>query len=93
MCSDKRFLTFDDGSLNGTHWTCYILKENISVCFDSFGVQPHKFLLRQLPKSILSHFFKKRDIHSKLYGSFCLYIFHMIERMNYYDAILKMYFG
>ena len=34
-----------------------------------------------------------QDIGSKLCGSYCLYFFFLIERMNYYDTILKMYFG
>ena len=38
--SDKGFVIVDDGSLNGTHWTCFIIKDNKSFYFDSFGDQP-----------------------------------------------------
>ena len=31
-------------------------------------------------------------MNSKLCGSYCLYFFYLIERMNYYDTILKMSF-
>ena len=43
--SDKRFVNIDNGSQGGTHWTCFILKDNTSYYFDSFGVQPDNFYL------------------------------------------------
>ena len=91
--SDKGFVNIDNGSMGGTHWTCFIVKDNKSYYFDSFGGQPDKFLLSQLRKPILCHNYKIQDINSKLCGSYCLYFFYLIERMNYYDAILKMYFN
>ena len=90
--SDKGFVNIDDGRLGGTHWTCFILKDNKSFYFDSFGVQPDKFLLKQLPKPIIYHNYKIQDINSRLCGSYCLYFFYLIERMKYYDAILKLVF-
>ena len=36
--------------MGGTHWTCFVLEDNISYYFDSFGCQPNNFLLQQLPK-------------------------------------------
>ena len=91
--SDKGFSNIDNGSQGGTHWTCFCIKDNKSYYFDSFGGQPDKFILKQLPKPILRHNSKIRDINSKLCGSYCLYFFYLIERMNYYDTILEMYFG
>ena len=90
--SDKGFVNIDDGRLNGTHWCAFYIKDNKSYYFDSFGGQPDKFLLKQLPKPIIYHNYKIQDIKSKLCGSYCLYFFFLIERMNYYDAVLKMYF-
>ena len=91
--SDKVFVNRDNGSRGGTHWTCFIVKDNkSSFCFDSFGGQPDKFLLRQLPKPIKYHNYKLQDMNSKLCGSFCLVFFYLIERMNYYDTILKLVF-
>ena len=90
--SDRGFVNLDDGRLLGTHWTCFIVKDNESYYFDSFGGAPDKFFLNQLPKPIFYHNYKIQDINSKLCGSYCLYFFYLIERMNYYDAILKMYF-
>ena len=91
--SDKGFVNIDDGSQNGTHWTCFILQDNKSFYFDSFGGQPGKFFLNQLPKPMIYHNFKIQDINSNLCGSYCLYFFYLIERMKYYDTILKMYFN
>ena len=34
-----------------------------------------------------------QDINSRLCGSYCLKFFSLIERMNRYDTISKMYFG
>ena len=90
--SDKGFVNIDNGSQRGTHWTCFIVKDNKSFYFDSFGGQPDKFLLKQLAKPIIYHNYKIQDINSKLCGSYCLYFFYLIERMNYYDTILKLVF-
>ena len=90
--SDKGFVNIDNGSQGGSHWTCFYIKDNKSFYFDSFGGAPDKFLLNQLPKPIMYHNYKIQDINSQLCGSYCLYFFYLIERMNYYDTILKVYF-
>ena len=91
--SDRGFVNIDNGSQGGSHWTCFIIKDNKSYYFDSFGGAPDKFLLKQLHRPIINHNYKIQDIDSKLCGSYCLYLFYLIDRMNYYDAILKMYFN
>ena len=88
--SARGFVNIDDGSQGGTHWTAFYVKSNKSFYFDGFGGQPDKFLLNQLPKPIIYHNYKIQDINSKLCGSFCLYFLYLIERVNYYNAILKM---
>ena len=90
--SDKGFVNIDNGSRGGTHWTCFIVKDYKSFYFDSFGGAPDKFLLNQLPKPIIYHNYKIQDINSKLWGSCSLYFLYLIERMSYYDCILKIYF-
>ena len=90
--SDRGFVNIDNGSQGGTHWNCFIVKDNKSYYFDSFGVQPDKCLLKQLPKPIIYHNYKIQDINSHLFGSYCLYCFDLIERMKYYDVVLKIYF-
>ena len=90
--SDRGFVNIDNGYQGGTHWTCFYIKDKKSYYFDSFGVQPDKFLLKQLPKPIIYHNYKIQDINSELCGSYCLYFFYLIERMNYYDTILKLVF-
>ena len=67
------------------------MKDKMSNYFDSFGGAPDKFLLNQLTKPILYNY-KKQDKNSKLCCSYCLYFLYLIERMNYHDDILKMYF-
>ena len=89
--SNKGIVNIDDGSVNGTHWTCFITKHKKSYYFDSFCGQPDKFSLNQIPKPIYQNY-KIEDKISKLCGSYCLYFIYLIEGMNYYDYILKMCF-
>ena len=67
--SDKTFVNIDDGSQGATHWTCFIVKDNKSFYFDSFGGQPGNFILIQLHKPIIYHNYKIQEINSKLCGS------------------------
>ena len=90
--SDRGFVNIDNGSQGGTHWTCFIVKDNKSYYSDSFGRQLDKFLLNQLPKPILYHNYKIQEKNSRSCGSYCLYIFYLNERMNYYDVVLKLVF-
>ena len=64
--SDKGFVNIDNGSQGGSDWCAFYLKNNKSFYFDSFGGQPDKFLLKQLPKLIIYHNCKIQDINSKL---------------------------
>ena len=70
--SDKGFVNIYNGSQVGTNWTCFIKKNNQLFCSDSFGSQPDKFLINQLPKPIIYHNYKIKDIISNLCGSNCL---------------------
>ena len=90
--SDKSFVNIDNGSQGGTHWTCFYIKDNKPYYFDSFGGQPDNFLLKQLPKPIIYHNYETQHINSKLCGSYCLYFFYLIERVNYLDTVLKLVF-
>ena len=90
--SDKGFVNIDNGYRGGTHCTCFIVKDKKSFYFDSFRGQPYKFLLKQLRKPITYHNYKIQDITSKVCGSYCLYFFFLVERMNYYDAVSKLVF-
>ena len=55
---DKGFVCIDKGSKGCSHSTCFTVKDNKSFYFDSFGGQPYKCLLNQLPKPILYHYYK-----------------------------------
>ena len=58
ICSDKGFVNIDNGSMGGTHWTCFIVKHNKSFYFDSFGGAPDKFLIKHLSRPIIYHNYK-----------------------------------
>ena len=51
----KGFINIDVGPQGGTHWYCFITKDNKAHLFDSFEGQPDKFLLNHLPKPISYH--------------------------------------
>ena len=53
--SDKDFNDIDNGSMGGSHWSCFYIKDNKSFYFDSFGTTPDNFLLKQLPKPVICH--------------------------------------
>ena len=78
-----------DRNSGGSHRCAFHVKNNESFYFDLFGGQPVVFL-NQLSKPITYHNYKIQDIKSKLCGPHCLYFFHLVEKMKYYDAILKM---
>ena len=60
--SDRKFVNIDDGSLKGSQWTCFIVKDNESFYYDSFGGSPDKFLLNLIPKPKTYHNYKIQDI-------------------------------
>ena len=53
--SDERFVNIDNGSQGSSHGTCFHVKDNKTYYFDSFGGQPDKILLNQLPKPVMYH--------------------------------------
>ena len=67
--SDRGFVNIDNGFQGGSHWTCFIVKDNKSYYFDSFGGAPDIFLLNQLAKPKIYHNYKIQHINSKLCGS------------------------
>ena len=91
ITTNKGLVNKDNGSMGGNHWTCFYIKDNKPFYFDSFSAQPDKFL-KQSPKPITFHNYENKDINSKLCVTYCLYFFYLIERMEYYDAVLKLYF-
>ena len=68
--SDKSFVLLDIGSQGGTHWICFIVKDNKSYYFGNFGGKLDKFSLNQLPKPILYRNYETQGINSKLCGSY-----------------------
>ena len=87
---DNGFINKDNGSMGGTHWNIFIVKDNKSFYCDSFGGASDKLLLNQTTKPITHHNYKVQDIKSNFCGSNCLYLFFFIERMKYCDTFLKM---
>ena len=60
-----------------------------SFYFDSFGGTLDKFLLKKLPKPEIFPNFKVQGFRNNLCVSYCLYFFYLLEKITYYDAILK----
>ena len=68
--------------MDGTHWCCFTKKDKKAFYFDSFGGQPDKFVLIQLPKQIIYHNYKIQAINSKICGTNCSFFFFN-ERLHY----------
>ena len=39
---NKGYVNIENGSMGGTHWTCFHKKDKKSYCFDAFGGQVKK---------------------------------------------------
>ena len=44
LTTEKGFVSIDNSSLGGTHWTCFHTKNHISFHFVSLGGQPDKLI-------------------------------------------------
>ena len=93
LYSGRVFVNTDNAFQAGTHWVRSIIKDNKIYYLDGFGDQSGILLLNRLPKPKKYQNYKTQDVNSKLCGPYCLYFFYLIERMNSYDTILKLYFG
>ena len=82
----------ENGFQGGTHWRAFHIEDNKSYYFDSFGGSPDNYLLNQLPEPVIFHNYKNQDVNSKKCGTYCLYFFYLMERFNYYDAVLNKSF-
>ena len=71
LYSDRGFVNIVNGSVGGTHWVCFYIKDNKSLFLISFGGATDKLLLNQLPKPVIFHIYKIQDMNSKLCGSYC----------------------
>ena len=78
---DKRFVSVDNGSIGGTHGTCFYIKNNKSFYDDWFGRPLDNVLIQQLPKSTTFHKYEFQHIHSISCGVFCLDFFYLKERI------------
>ena len=85
-------VNIDNGEQGGTDWNCFLVNKDGSFYFDSFGGNPDKFLRQQLPRPMIVNKYKIQNFDNMLCGSYCLYFFYLMERMNFYDTILKLDF-
>ena len=89
--SDKGFISIDNGGMGGSHWIrSFLQKIQKSFYFDSFAGQPDEFSLQKFAKPKVYHIFELQDINSRLGGKYRFYFFYLIERLNYFDGVLKI---
>ena len=79
--------------MGATHWTQFHIKSETLFYFDSPGGPLYTFLLQQLTKAIFFPIFNIQDKISQLRGKICLQFFYQIKGTDFYDAVLKTYFG
>ena len=83
--SYKYFVNIENGTIGGSHWTDFYVKNIRSFFFDCFGESVVKFILNQLLKTNKYHKNKYQIFNRNFCGTYCLYFFYLylIERMNY----------
>ena len=53
-----------------------------SYLISLLGGAPNSYIQQQIPKTITFHNFKSKKIKSKLCGTYCLYFFYLLEKMD-----------
>ena len=77
ITKDKRFVNIDNGSMGGSHWTCFHIKiTDFFTLIHLVDSQTIIFKQLQYPKTFQS--FKIEVIISRLYRVHCLYFFYLI---------------
>ena len=88
--TNNGFVNIDNGTMGGIHWVCFYKKFRKSNYFVSFGGPTNISVLKQLPEPITFPNLKSQDTKSRLCGKYCLHFLHRLERLVYYDALMKM---
>ena len=91
-------VNLDDSDGKGTHHICYWLdlKNNIKICFDSFGVAPPTELIDYLKRFDKQNILYSTYVIQKLNETNCselsLYILHELNKGNKFtDTVLDVY--
>ena len=76
--TDKGFAKIDNGSHGGKHWDYFLVKDNNSFFFDSFGGAPGKFF-KQLPKQKIYNIYKTYERYKFSNMSILLLVFFLFN--------------
>ena len=82
-------MEIDNEQMGGTHWTCCYMEDIESLYFDLVGWPPDNFYFIFLPKAITFCSYNTQVMYTCLCGTYSLYFFHLIERMDAYNTVLK----
>ena len=76
----------------GTHWTCWIKKQNTFCYFDSFGVQPPREFETYVDCDILYSTYQIQKIGDVICGQLCLQVLYdvMVLKLDFHDVLLKL---
>ena len=93
ITTDKKFVKLENCNMGSIHWTCFNMKDNISSYIDSPGSFLDEFLLQQLPKPITFQSWRVRGRKRDLCVVYCSFFAYLIKRLDYRNAVLKIFFG
>lgn len=89
-------INLDDSESSGTHWTCYMKKDNYVIYFDSFGEAPPPLELRKylnMPEGIFYNHARYQDYEDPpICGHLCLEVLRRFSRgqdFNMIENVLK----
>jgi hypothetical protein len=76
---------------NNMHWTCWWKNGEHKYCFDSFGLQPTKEIVKYLKSPIVYSTFQIQQFNESNCGEWCIYVLNRLNRGDEYtDIILNL---
>jgi len=73
---------------NDMHWTCWWKNVENKYCFDSFGLQPTKEIIKYLKSPIVYSTFQIQQFHECNCGEWCFYVLNRFNRGDEYKDII-----
>ena len=73
---------------NDMHWTCWWKNGEHKYCFDSFGLQPTKEIIKYLKSPVVYSTFQIQQFNESNCGEWCIYVLNRLNRGDEYTDII-----
>ena len=91
-------VNLDSSRNEGSHWCCYLKKDDKKIYFDSFGIQPPHEIVKYLKSPILYNTYQIQDYNDSNCGEWCLHVLNELNKTevkdldeDFKDVILEIY--